>query len=175
MKNLVLLGFMGAGKTTVGRQAAEQLGLRVVETDIEIETVCGKPIPEIFSQLGEDYFRKIESQVIEKCCHQPDCLVITGGGAVLREENWRHMKCGIIISLLVTPEEVLRRVGTGSGRPLLEEGDAGERISGLMAQRAHLYRMADSLVPTDGKSSGEVVESVVMVYRLLAGRHGSAN
>ena len=174
MKNLVLLGFMGAGKTTVGKRVAEKLDLQLVETDEEIETHCQLAISEIFSRFGEEFFRDVESQIVENCCHKSDSLVITGGGAVLREQNWRHLKQGVTISLLVSPQEVMKRVGEGQGRPLLAVDDPLTRVRELLEKRVALYRMADALVPTDGKSVDEVVKTVLAVYRLLRRGRGWA-
>jgi shikimate kinase len=141
---LVLIGMMGAGKSTVGRRLAARLGLNFVDADVEIEAAAGKSIPEIFAEHGEQYFRDGEVRVIARLLEGAPCVVATGGGAWLRGET-RERICakGISIWLKAESDVLLRRVKRRSDRPLLQTADPGPTIEKLMAERYPLYAEAD--------------------------------
>src|SRR3972149_7672422 len=109
--NIVLVGFMGTGKSVVGKKLAKVLKRELVDTDKLIEKKAGKPIPDIFSENGEPYFRELESKVIEDISKKEKCIIITGGGVVLREENITNLKKnGVIICLNASPKIIYERV-----------------------------------------------------------------
>lgn len=141
---LVLIGMMGAGKSTVGRRLAARLGLSFVDADVEIEAAAGKSIPEIFAEHGEQYFRDGEVRVIARLLEGAPCVVATGGGAWLRGETRERIRAkAISIWLKAESDVLLRRVKRRSDRPLLQTADPAATIEKLMAERYPLYAEAD--------------------------------
>lgn len=190
-RNIVLIGFMGTGKTAVGRRLAEALGREFLDTDAEIERCLGKPVARIFAEEGEPRFRHEEAALC-RCLAKPrDLVIATGGGMVLNPENVKHLReGGVLIALTASPEEIFRRV-TASGippsgndrpavvppaaeatgvrpsapvnaRPLLQ-GDVRARIRELLAARAGAYDIAELTVETTGRPVEETVR-VIMSY-----------
>lgn len=169
--NLVLIGFMGVGKTTVGRRCARVLGFRMTDTDGMIERRAGRSIPEIFATWGEERFREMEAEVIREASARVHAVIATGGGAILRPENVRVLRSsGVLIWLWVAPEEILRRCGDRMSRPLLTDAtDPSERVRSLLEVRTPLYAAAaDVRVETTGLTHGEAAERVLQEYRRLA-------
>ncbi len=161
-KNIVLTGFMGAGKSTVGRIIARALGMRFVDLDEEIEKKAGMSIPEIFSKYGEEHFRDIESEIIKEVSSLSNAVIVTGGGAVIREENRKMLReNGVIVYLHVEPEEAFRRLKDDTSRPLLRVENPLQRIKELMDKRKEFYRDNDFEVDTTGLSPEEVAEEVI--------------
>ena len=163
MKNIVLIGFMGTGKTAVGKRLARRLGRQFVDTDEEIERVTGKTIPQIFAQDGEVRFRSEEKLVIKKFSRQEGLVIATGGGVVLDPENVADLKRnGILICLAAAPEVIYRRVKGKKHRPLLnKKGDLQEHIKDLLAGRASFYAAADYTIDTGNFSSDEVADKII--------------
>lgn len=163
MKNIVLIGFMGTGKTTVGKRLAGRLGWQFVDTDREIERVTGKTIPQIFAQDGEVRFRSEERLVIQKLSRREGLVIATGGGAVLDPENVADLKRnGVLICLAADPEIIYQRVKGKKHRPLLnKKGDLQEQIRTLLTARAPFYAVADFTIDTGNISSGEVVNKII--------------
>ncbi len=162
--NIVLIGFMGAGKSTVGSATAELLGVRFIETDEKIEKKTGQLISKIFEKYGEEYFRDLESDVIKELRKMPPgtCVVSTGGGAVLRHENISALKeIGKLVLLEVNTEEVLRRLKGKIDRPLLQGNSLMETIESLLEQRKDCYNRADYRVNTEGKKPREIAEEII--------------
>ncbi len=169
-KNLVLTGFMGAGKSTVGRRLAEKLKLRYVDTDAEIERRAKMSIPEIFEKHGEAYFRELERRVVEEVSELEGCVIVTGGGVVLNRENILNLrKKGIIVYLHAEPEVVYERLRGDSSRPLLRVENPLKRIRELMRERAPRYAEHDCSVDTSGLSVEQVVEKVAEFYLRYCG------
>jgi len=152
--NLYLVGLMGAGKTTVGRQLAKRLGRRFVDSDHEIEARTGVRVPVIFEIEGEAGFRKRETQVIEELAQQDDLVVATGGGAVLDPHNRACLsRSGLVVYLCVPPAQLWERTRHDTNRPLLQVADPYARLLELYALRDPLYReVADIIV--EGGSGG---------------------
>ena len=145
--NIYLVGMMGAGKTTVGRELAKRLGRRFVDCDHEIESRTGVGIPVIFEIEGEEGFRRRETQELDELSRQPDLVVATGGGIVLAEDNRRMLKeRGIVIYLDVAPDVLFERTRYDRNRPLLQVDDPRGRIRELHRQREPLYREVAHLV-----------------------------
>ena len=163
MKNLVLIGFMGTGKSAVGRAVAQRLGRAFIDLDERIETREGRVIAEIFRDQGEPYFRDVESSVIAEAAAQEGAVIATGGGAVLRPQNVERLKAnGILICLRADAATIARRISRKPSRPLLTgEGDVRERIERLLAQRAPAYAVADITIDSDDHPIDRVVEEVL--------------
>jgi shikimate kinase len=162
MKNIVLTGFMGAGKSTVGKGLSEKLGIPMVDTDELIERESGLSIEEIFSKHGAAYFRELEKEAVEKVSTLEDHLVITGGGVVLDKENMENLrKNGIIIYLHAQPEVLYRRVKKHTHRPLLRVKNPLKRIYELLENRARFYSDNDLQIDTSDLCVEEVVDEIV--------------
>lgn len=162
MKNIVLTGFMGTGKTEVGKILAQRLGLTFFDADSIIEQEQNITITEIFRQFGEPYFRDIEADVIKRLSEKDRVVIATGGGAVLREENMKNLrKKGIIVCLMASPETILRRTSNDSSRPLLQVEDPLRKIKELIEFRRPYYENSDIMVDTDDKNPAEIVEEIM--------------
>lgn len=165
-KNIILIGFMGSGKTTTGISLSYKLQCTLLDTDKMIEKQEGRSISEIFAAEGEDYFREKETMLLEKLkrgtCRQ---IYSVGGGTPLREENRRLLgELGTVIYLKASPETVYERLKGDVTRPLLQRDDPMKRIRTLLAEREDLYRAAaDIVVCVDGKKPAQVVEEIVGV------------
>jgi shikimate kinase len=141
---IVLVGMMGAGKSTVGRRLAARLGLNFVDADMEIEAAAGMSIPDIFAAHGEQYFRDGEVRVIARLLEGAPCVVATGGGAWMRAETRERIRAkGVSIWLKADAEVLLRRVKRRSDRPLLQTADPAATIEKLVAERYPIYAEAD--------------------------------
>lgn len=162
VSHIFLTGFMGAGKSTVGRLLAQRLDRPLVDLDAEIERREGASTPEIFRTRGEDGFREAEHRALDALAESPAAVVATGGGVVLREDNQVLLRrLGTVVYLAVTPDEAIARLGAAGDRPLLAGGglDAARRILGA---RLSLYSLtADHVVNTTGQSPAGVAETIL--------------
>lgn len=162
LKNIFLVGFMGAGKTTVGRILAEKLGYRYLDADNLIESLSGKKIAEIFSEHGEEYFRALESETIESLSRKESQVIATGGGVVMRETNWETMKRGGLTIYLKAPiSAIWERIKNSKSRPLLQVGDPLGTATELFEKRAPFYEKADIIIDTDNLSPDSVAREIV--------------
>ena len=161
--NVFLIGFMGAGKSTIARCLQKELDMELVEMDERIVQEQGMSINEIFEKSGEAGFRDIESRLVVDLGNQEKSIVSCGGGVVVRPENVENMKkSGKIIFLTATPETILERVKDGTDRPLLNGHMNVEYIEELMNKRLALYQgAADYMVATDGKTKGEICTEII--------------
>lgn len=156
-RSVVLIGFMGTGKSRVGRYLASRLGLPFIDTDEEVERLAGKDIPSIFAAGGEAEFRRLEAEVIDCVSRLNPAVVATGGGVVLNPVNVRRLAArGWLVRLDAGPEEIYLRVGDGGGRPLLAGEDSRQAIRDLHAARERYYRCAHLTVDTTGQGVEEV-------------------
>lgn len=163
MKNIVLIGFMGTGKTTVGRRLAQRLNWAFIETDAEIEAVTGKTVSQIFARDGEIRFRSEEALLVKKLAGREGLVISTGGGTVLNPENVRLLKeKGVLIRLTASPEVIYRRVKNKRNRPLLLKGELKQRIRELLKERDGVYDVADYTVDTGVCSVDEAVEQILL-------------
>jgi len=168
MKNLVLVGFMGSGKSAVGRRIAERLGLTFIDMDAEIERAAGRKIADIFAQEGESYFRFLERREAMKLAQRQDLAIATGGGVVLDPDNLKDFrKTGVVVCLFVDGETAFERTKRATHRPLLKSDDPRRRLEELLAKRQPLYQQIENVVDTRGRSIETIVEDVIRIY------HGS--
>ena len=166
--NVVLIGFMGTGKTAVGRALAARLGLAFVDTDAVVEERDGRPVARIFAEDGEERFRRLESEAVASAGDRDGTVIATGGGVVLRPENMARLRRhGMVVALRAAPEAIVARVGTGADRPLL--GDRPEeRVRRLLAERGPLYQDADLVVDTSHLSADGIascIEAFAMTWK----------
>lgn len=166
MKNIVLTGFMGAGKTAVGRELSRLLKMRLVDVDSEIEGSRKMKITDIFRNFGEPYFRDIETEMIKKLARAENTVISTGGGAVLREENMAALReTGVIFCLFADPETIIARTSGSNDRPLLNVEDPLARIRELLSLRMPFYERAGTMIDTNGKTPLEVAKEIVEIFR----------
>lgn len=162
--NLILTGFMGTGKTTVGRLLARTLHLQFFDTDSEIEKRTGKAIKEIFAQEGEAAFRALEQRCADEWLPEFGAVIATGGGILTSAGMGEKLRSrGIVITLFATPETIFSRTRSGS-RPLLKTENPIERIRELLAAREKDYKNAGIGVLTDGQPMPEVAERIRRIY-----------
>ena len=170
--NLVLIGYRGTGKSTVGKVLARRLGRTVVSTDAEIVKRANLPVPEIVKQFGWDHFRDLESAVCRDFAARDQLIIDTGGGAILRPENVAVLqKNGMLVWLTATVETITRRIGGDTQRPSLTGTKSfTEEIRDVLTERTPKYQAAAAhVVSTDGVSTAEVAEQIL---RLLPRESG---
>src|SRR3990172_7504766 len=159
---IFLTGFMGTGKTVVGARLAARLGLFFFEPGRLIEKEAGLKVTEVFASEGEAGFRRRERELIATLANRRDCVIATGGGAVLDPENVQHLKMGgVIVCLRAEPGVILQRVGPDDRRPLLEGQERLARIRELLEMRAAAYARADLSIDTSTSNVEEVVDQIV--------------
>jgi shikimate kinase len=160
--NLYLVGFMGTGKTTVGRAIAFRLGAKLIDVDAEIERLQGKPIPQIFSEQGEPAFRAMERALIETGHPPAGCIVACGGGLVVQPGMLELLKSkGVVICLHASLETALKRTRYGKNRPMLSGNDPRE----IYTAREPIYRKAGTLLLTDNRSLPDIIMHTMRVYK----------
>jgi shikimate kinase len=166
MKNIVLTGFMGTGKTTIGKALAKMLHMKLVDVDEEIETAQGMTINDIFKTYGEQHFRDIETAMIRKLSQEGNLVISTGGGTVLRDENMQALReNGTIFCLNAGPETILERTAGSQDRPLLKVEDPKKKISELLAYRRPYYEKAGIMIETEGKSPLLIAEEIAEIVK----------
>jgi shikimate kinase len=167
MQNIALIGFMGTGKSSVGRLAAESLQFEFVDTDDLIEAQSGRTIEDIFKQQGEAAFRQLEKQVVENLSQRQKTVIATGGGLVADPANLASLKThALVVCLWASPETNWERVQTQTHRPLLQTADPLGKIRELLALRDPHYRQADALIQTGQRSAKEVVQQVLHQFQI---------
>jgi shikimate kinase len=160
--NVFLIGMMGAGKTTVGRLLALQLGYGFCDTDALIEQVAGKTINEIFADDGEDDFRKLEAQVLSELSAHTKLTIATGGGIVLRQFNWSYLHHGLIVWLDAPVEVLSDRLQNDTTRPLLQDPESAQALQKLLDQRRSLYAEADLHIRVNADETPEQIASRII-------------
>ena len=165
-RNIVLVGFMGSGKSSTGRYVAERMGRPFLDMDTEIERREGRSIPDIFAKSGEPFFRELERNLVRELAAQSGLVIAPGGGIVLNPDNIRDFAAtGLVINLRVSPEWVLKRVGQDPHRPLLQGADPLQRIRDLMEKRRALYAAVPYQLETDGLTPEAVGDQVLDLFR----------
>jgi shikimate kinase len=170
-QNVILIGFMGTGKSSIGRMVAHSLGFEFVDTDDRIIESEGKSIAEIFADEGEDYFRDLETKTLLACGSESKQVLATGGGVILREENRRILaKSGYVIWLKASPEAILDRVSRNRDRPLLQTSDPLQTIQKLLKEREELYVAAsDFVIDTNELTLDETAFGICESARVIFG------
>jgi shikimate kinase len=165
-QNIILIGFMGTGKTVTGRVLAKRTGMELVDMDSIIESRQGKTISEIFAQDGEAAFRALERELVKELSHRQGIVVSTGGGIVLNPENIADFeKSGLVVCLTASPATIFQRVEKDTNRPLLS-GDKKSQIEALLVRRKPLYESIKHLVPTDGLTDEQTADQILELYAL---------
>lgn len=166
---LILIGFMGTGKSSVSRELADRLGWDRVDIDEEIERLDGRSISDIFAVDGEESFREMESNVLRTIVESAEAAVVaTGGGAVLKPVNRLLMsERGFVVALKASPETIIARVQQDLSRPLLQ-GDIHDRVHTLLKKREGAYDFAHLSLDTTNLSLGEVVDAILREWNRYA-------
>ena len=171
--NLYFVGFMGTGKTTVGRAVAQRMGFQLIDSDVAIEQQAGKSIQEIFLSEGEPAFRTMERAFVENGHPATNCVVACGGGLVVQPGMVELLKSkGVVICLFASLETILSRTQGSRHRPLLNVEDQMERIRTLYTQREPIYKKSGTMVLTDGRQLNDIADHVIRIYRREAGEFG---
>jgi shikimate kinase len=161
MANIYLVGFMGTGKTTVGKELAKAKGWQFIDLDELIELKEKRSIADIFAKDKEEYFRKAETRALKEVAREAKFVVACGGGVVLKAENIKTMKqTGLIVCLTATPAQVLKRTSGYLHRPLLNVADPKKQIETLLKMRQPYYAQADKIIDTTKISPKEVVRKI---------------
>lgn len=164
MSNIVLMGFMGAGKTTIGKELAKALGYEFIDTDERIEKEQGRKISDIFSKDGEAVFRDMETDLLKRLQNSEGKFILSiGGGMPVREENRSLLRrLGTVVYLKTSKEEIIRRVSGAADRPLLQGGKLEEKVTSLMNAREQIYMETACVeVVTDQKTPEKIVEELL--------------
>ena len=166
MRNIVLTGFMGTGKSEVGKELSRILSRRLIDIDHEIEQAEAMSIKDIFLNKGESYFREIEAEIIRKHAEEKKLIIATGGGTILRKENLTALrKNGTIFCLSARPETILDRTNRNDGRPLLQGNERMEKIRNLLSSRGPLYDQAGIMIDTENKTPLQIAEEIIGIAR----------
>ena len=172
LANLALIGFMGTGKTTVGRLVAEALHFDFLDTDELIQSRTGKTIADILVQDGEPAFRELERQIVLELSTKTKTVISTGGGLPTNPDNLARLKSyALVVCLWSSPDKIWNRVKNQTHRPLLHDPDPQKKIQELLAAREPFYKQADVLVNTDVRNVREVVQQLVVQYKLATREH----
>lgn len=173
IRNIALIGFMGCGKSSVGRLVADRLRFTFVDTDTLIEERAGQRIPEIFAGRGEAGFRELEREVVVGLGHLGGQVIATGGGVGANPDLQASLKQhALVVWLWVSPDSIWRRVRHQPHRPLLQVPSPEARIRELLAARLPVYRQADVLINADARRPGEVADQVIKEFRLATRMDG---
>jgi len=161
--NIVLIGYRGTGKSSVGKLLAERSGRTLMSTDAEVVRRAGQSVPEIVKQQGWDHFRDLETEVCRDLSGKDHLIIDTGGGAILRKENVDRLKAGgVLFWLTAEVPTISRRIGGDTQRPSLTGAKSFvEEIEDVLRERTPIYRAAaDHVIATDDKTVGEIADAV---------------
>ncbi len=162
MRNIILTGFMGTGKSSIGVELAKILGYRYCDLDSLISEQAGMTISQIFDNYGEEYFRDMESNVIERVATMKNLVISSGGGAVIREKNRELLRSsGVIVNLIASSEEIISRLSADTSRPLLKDNMSLEKIGMMLRAREPFYAESDIRIDTTGKKVEDVTREIV--------------
>lgn len=173
---IVLVGMMGAGKSTIGRRLSARLGLPFLDADAEIEAAAGMSIPDIFEAHGEPHFRDGEARVIARLLQGGAAVLATGGGAFMREETRRRIQSeAVSVWLKADAEIIMRRVRRRSDRPLLQTADPEATVSRLLSEREPVYRHADITIASRDVPHDRIVDECIEALHALLCRKEAAH
>lgn len=163
MNNIILIGFMGSGKSSVGKVLAEKLQRDFIDMDDEIEGMANKTINDIFAEYGEEHFRELETSYLEKIAMQKNKVIATGGGVVLKEENIELLKkIGTVVFLSTPLEKLIKNLTDDTQRPLLNVKDKEEVVGNLLKKREEIYfNAASMIIQTKDKGINEVADEII--------------
>ncbi len=165
-KNIILVGFMGTGKTVTGRVLAKETGLELVDMDSIIEERAGRAISEIFATDGEPAFRAMERELVQELAQREGLIISTGGGIVLNPDNIADFeKTGLVVCLKASPDRIFHRVEKDATRPLLA-GDKKAKIASILETRQSLYDAIEHGIDTDGLTAEETAKPILDLYAL---------
>jgi shikimate kinase len=165
-KNLILIGMMGSGKSTIGYRAAQELNLPFYDLDKEIEKKAHCSIAEIFQQEGEAAFRKLEHEILQEIIQQKPCVIATGGGAFIEKRNRDLLKqTSTTFYLSASAETLFERTQHTTHRPLLQTDDPLNTLKNLLKKRRAYYEQADHTINVEHLSPAEIVQQLVSLYR----------
>jgi len=165
-RNIILIGFMGTGKTVTGRALAKRTGMDLVDMDSIIKERAGKPISEIFATEGEPAFRKMERALANELSQREGLVISTGGGVVLDPDNITDFRTnGFVVCLTASRETIFKRVENDTTRPLLS-GDKKEQISGILETRQPLYDAVEHQIDGDRLDPEERADAILRLYKL---------
>ena len=172
-RNIILLGFMGSGKSTVGRLVAARLDRTFVDMDQEIEARAGKAISRIFAEEGEAHFRALERDLVRELAGKENLVIAGGGGIVLNPQNIAEFeRTGVLVYLMADLEALYRRVARATHRPLLEGGDKKEKLTTLFEKRKPLYDAMKNRVDTSRLTAAAVADEVLALFNRVTGQKG---
>ena len=173
--NLYLVGMMGTGKSALGQPLAEALGYRFIDADTTVEQAAQRSIGEIFASDGEASFRTLETAVLNQIASWHSLVVATGGGVVTRQENWGHLRQGVVIWLDAPTELLLARIAADpTPRPLMQQPDPAARLSELLGERQPLYAQADLHIKQQGEPPEQVAALVLEALPSILKERASA-
>lgn len=169
-KNIVLVGFMGTGKSVTGKALADQLGYTFVDMDEAIEERTGRKISDIFATEGEAYFRELERELTRELSAQTDLIIATGGGIVLNPANMEDFtRNGMVVCLHTDPDRILQRVAQQQHRPLLEgDTEKAHAIRTLLEKRKPLYDAIPIAIDTTNHAAADTATEILALYRAQA-------
>ena len=160
--NLYLVGMMGSGKTTVGKHLANTLNYRFIDTDDVIVQAAGQSINDIFAQQGETAFRELETQILAQVAPYTHTVIATGGGMVIKQENWSYLQSGLVVWLNVPIDELVARLSRDKSRPLLQQGDLHHKLTTLLDQRQARYAQADATVLYQSGDAADAIATRIL-------------
>lgn len=161
--NIYLIGMMGSGKTTVGELLAKELEYRFLDTDAIISAVSEKSINQIFAEDGEDEFRQLESDVLQEVSAYLYTVIATGGGIILRQQNWSHLRDGMVVWLNVPINVLVQRLKDDDTRPLLKREELQTKLTSLYQQRKSLYQQADITIEVEENDNpNDIVKKIIV-------------
>jgi shikimate kinase len=162
--NIVLIGFMGAGKTTVGKRLAKRLGYHFIDTDTQIQYEQGCGIPDIFAAIGEQGFRYLETELLKRLISIRNTIIATGGGIITTEGNFEILKkIGSVIYLDTNLDVIYNRVKGNDRRPLLKTENPKQTLIDLFAKREHLYQQATHIINSSSISLNEIASQIIRI------------